>query len=206
MRGGGVLGIVSLSLIGVGFSSWLISSKEDININAPLGNVNADGDFCDINKYLTVTNVDTSDFNYSSTFGFLGPNDEVIDNYKGSIVFYGSFSDDEGSLSSHFSSSLSTLKRNCSLEGGSAVSVFGSCISEAKLAFGQNDLYDFNSSSSYTGLLKNASTGNEVISFPASVFLNKQELKFGIKYTFNKPSGSHSFSSMKMSVSIRVEI
>ena len=202
---GGLLGIVSLSLVGVGFSSWLISSKENINIDAPLGNVDADGDFCDINKYLTITDVDTSDFNYSSTFGFLGPNDEVIDNYKGSLVFYGSFSDNEGNLSSHFSSSISDLKRNCSLEGGSAVSVFGNCISEAKLGFEQNGSYDFNSSS-YTGLLENASTGNEVISFPASVFSDKQELKFGIKYTFNKPSGSHSFSSMKMSVSIRVEI
>ena len=203
--GGGLLGLISLSLVGVGFSSWLITSKDSPSRDTPLDSIGADGEFSDINQYLNIDSVDTSDFVYNSNFGFLGPNGEVISGYKGTLIFYGSFSVDNGSLSDHISSSLTTLKMNCFLEGGTAASVFGRCVSEAKLAFNSNGSYDFNNSS-YAGTLVNASNGNEVMSFPASVFSGKQQLLFGIRYTFNKPSGSHNFTDKSMSVFVSVGI
>ena len=205
--GGGLLGLISLSLVGVGFSSWLITSKDSPSRDTPLDSIGADGEFSDINQYLNIDSVDTSDFVYNSNFGFLGPNGEVISDHKGTLIFYGSFSVDNGSLSDHISSSLATsnLKMNCFLEGGTTASVFGGCVSEAKLAFNSNGSYDFNKSS-YTGTLVNPSNGNEVMSFPSSVFSGKQQLLFGIRYTFNKPSGSHNFTDKSMSVSVSVGI
>ncbi len=202
---GGLLGLISLSLVGVGFSSWLITSKDSPSRDTPLDSIGADGEFSDINQYLNIDSVDTSDFVYNSNFGFLGPNGEVISDYKGTLIFYGSFSVDNGSLSDHISSSLTTLKMNCFLEGGTMVSVFGRCVSEAKLAFNNNGSYDFNNSS-YAGTLVDESNGNEVMSFPSSVFSGKQQLYFGIRYTFNKPSGSHNFTDKSMSVSVSVGI
>lgn len=204
---GGLLGLISLSLVGVGFSSWLITSKDSPSRDTPLDNIGADGEFSDINQYLNIDSVDTSDFVYNSNFGFLGPNGEVISGYKGTLIFYGSFSVDNGNLSDHISSSLKEkdLKMNCFLEGGTTASVFGRCVSEAKLAFNSNGSYDFNNSS-YAGTLVNASNGNEVMSFPSSVFSGKQQLLFGIRYTFNKPSGSHNFTDKSMSVSVSVGI
>ena len=202
---GGLLGLISLSLVGVGFSSWLITSKDSPSRDTPLDSIGADGEFSDINQYLNIDSVDTSNFIYNSTFGFLGPNGEVISDHKGTLIFYGSFSVDNGSLSDHISSSLTTLKMNCFLEGGTTVSVFGRCVSEAKLAFNNNGSYDFNNSS-YAGTLVDESNGNEVMSFPSSVFSGKQQLYFGIRYTFNKPSGSHSFTDKSMSVSVSVGI
>lgn len=204
--GGGLLGLISLSLVGVGFSSWLITSKDSPSRDTPLDSIGADGEFSDINQYLNIDSVDTSDFIYNSTFGFLGPNGEVISDHKGTLIFYGSFSVDNGNLSDHISSSLTTLKMNCFLEGGTTVSVFGRCVSEAKLAFNNNGSYDFNNSSSYAGTLVDESNGNEVMSFPSSVFSGKQHLLFGIRYTFNKPSGSHNFTDKSMSVSVSVGI
>ena len=203
--GGGLLGLISLSLVGVGFSSWLITSKDSPSRDTPLDSIGADGEFSDINQYLNIDSVDTSDFVYNSTFGFLGPNGEVISDHKGTLIFYGSFSVDNGSLSDHISSSLTTLKMKCFLEGGTAASVFGRCVSEAKLAFNNNGSYDFNNSP-YPVTLVNASNGNEVMSFPSSVFSGKQQLLFGIRYTFNKPSGSHNFTDKSMSVSVSVGI
>ena len=205
---GGILALVSLSLVGVGFSSWLIAGKDSPSRDAPLDSIGADGDFIDINKYLQITEVDTSNFVYNPTFGFLAPNDEVKAGYQGSLIFYGFFEVESGFLSDHVSPFLSSLKRNCSLDSSTnAASVFGSCVSEAKLAFGEKDKCDF-SNSSYTGTLKNASTGNEVIPFSPSEFSNKQKLSFGVKYTFNSPSSSHGFSNsaISMSISINVEI
>ena len=203
---GGLLGLICLSLVGVGFSSWLITSKDSPSRDTPLDSIGADGEFSDINQYLNIDSVDTSDFIYNSTFGFLGPNGEVISDHKGTLIFYGSFSIDNGNLSDHISSSLTTLKMNCFLEGGTTVSVFGRCVSEAKLAFNNNGSYDFNNSSSYAGTLVNESNGNEVMSFPSSVFSGKQQLLFGIRYTFNKPSDSHNFTDKSMSVSVSVGI
>ena len=205
--GGGLLGLISLSLVGVGFSSWLITSKDSPSRDTPLDSIGADGEFSDINQYLNIDSVDNSDFVYNSNFGFLGPNGEVISGYKGTLIFYGSFSVDNGNLSDHISSSLKEkdLKMNCFLEGGTTVSVFGRCVSEAKLAFNSNGSYDFNNSS-YAGTLVNASNGNEVMSFPSSVFSGKQQLLFGIRYTFNKPTGSHNFTDKSMSVSVSVGI
>lgn len=205
--GGRLLGLISLSLVGVGFSSWLITSKDSPSRDTPLDSIGADGDFSDINQYLNIDSVDTSDFIYNSTFGFLGPNGEVISDHKGTLIFYGSFSVDNGSLSDHISSSLNTLKMNCFLEGGTTVSVFGRCVSEAKLTFTfkSNGTFDFDTSS-YPGTLVNESNGNEVMSFPSSVFSGKQRLLFGIRYTFNKPSGSHIFTDKSRSVSVSVGI
>ena len=93
--GGGLLGLISLSLVGVGFSSWLISSKDSPSRDTPLDSIGADGEFSDINQYLNIDSVDTSDFIYNSTFGFLGPNGEVISDHKGTLIFYGSFSVDK---------------------------------------------------------------------------------------------------------------
>ena len=204
---GGLLGLISLSLVGVGFSSWLITSKDSPSRDTPLDSIGADGEFSDINQYLNIDSVDNSDFVYNSNFGFLGPNGEVISGYKGTLIFHGSFSVDNGNLSDHISSSLKEkdLKMNCFLEGGTTASVFGRCVSEAKLAFNSNGSYDFNNSS-YAGTLVNASNGNEVMSFPSSVFSGKQQLLFGIRYTFNKPSGSHNFTDKSMSVSVSVGI
>lgn len=204
--GGGLLGLISLSLVGVGFSSWLITSKDSPSRDTPLDSIGADGEFSDINQYLNIDSVDTIDFVYNSNFGFLGPSGEVIDNYQASIIFYGSFEVESGSLSEHISSSVTTLKRNCILDSTtSAASVFGSCITESKLAFTQNDLYDFDGSE-YTGILKNASTGHESLSFPSSVFLNKKKLLFGVRYTFSNPPKGKIFANTKMSVSVSVGI
>ena len=96
------------------------------------------------------------------------------------------------------------MKRNCILDSTtSAASVFGSCITESKLAFTQN--YDFDGSE-YTGILKNESTGHESLSFPSSVFLNKKKLLFGVRYTFNNPPKGKIFANTKMSVSVSVGI
>lgn len=158
---------------------------------------------------MNIDSVDTSDFVYNSNFGFLGPNGEVISDHKGTLTFYGSFSVDNGSLSDHISSSLKEkyLKMNCFLEGGTTASVFGGCVSEAKLTFTfkSDGSFDFDTSS-YPGTLVNESNGNEVMSFPSSVFSGKQKLLFGIRYTFNKPSGSHIFKDKSMSVSVSVGI
>lgn len=204
---GGLLGLISLSLVGVGFSSWLITSKDSPSRDTPLDSIGADGEFSDINQYLNIDSVDTSNFIYNSTFGFLGPNGEVISDHKGTLIFYGSFSVDNGNLSDHISSSSTTLKMNCFLEGGTTASVFGRCVSEAKLTFTfkSNGSFDFDTSS-YPGTLVNESNGNEVMSFPSSVFSGKQRLLFGVRYTFNKPSGSHSFTDKSMSVSVSVGI
>ena len=133
----------------------------------------------------------------------------VIDNYKASIIFYGSFEVESGSLSEHISSSVTEFKRNCILDSTtSAASVFGSCIAESKLAFTQNDLYDFDGSK-YTGILKNASTGHEILSFsslPSSVFLNTKKLWFGVQYTFSNPPKGKTFANTTMSVSVSVGI
>lgn len=207
--GGGLLGLISLSLVGVGFSSWLITSKDSPSRDTPLDSIGADGEFSDINQYLNIDSVDTSDFVYNSTFGFLGPNGEVISDHKGTLIFYCSFSVDNGNLSDHISSSLKEkdLKMNCFLEGGTTASVFGRCVSEAKLTFTfkSDGSFDFDTSS-YPGTLVNESNGNEVMSFPSSVFSGKQQLLFGIRYTFNKPSGSHNFTDKSMSVSVSVGI
>lgn len=204
---GGLLGLISLSLVGVGFSSWLITSKDSPSRDTPLDSIGADGEFSDINQYLNIDSVDTSNFIYNSNFGFLGPNGEVISDHKGTLIFYGSFSVDNGNLSDHISSSLTTLKMNCFLEGGTAASVFGRCVSEATLTFTfkSDGSFDFDTSS-YPGTLVNPSNGNEVMSFPSSVFSGKQQLYFGIRYTFNKPSGSHNFTDKSMSVSVSVGI
>lgn len=50
--GGGILSIASLSLVGVGFSSWLITGKDNPTRDTPLDSIGADGEFCDINKYV----------------------------------------------------------------------------------------------------------------------------------------------------------
>ena len=185
----------------------MITSKDSPSRDTPLDSIGADGEFSDINQYLNIDSVDTSNFVYNSNFGFLGPNGEVISGYKGTLIFHGSFSVDNGSLSDHISSSLTTLKMNCFLEGGTAASVFGRCVSEAKLTFTfkSDGSFDFDTSS-YPGTLVNESNGNEVMSFPSSVFSGKQLLRFGIRYTFNKPSGSHNFTDKSMSVSVSVGI
>ena len=49
--GGGLLGLISLSLVGVGFSSWLITSNDSPSRDIPLDSIGAEGEFSNINQY-----------------------------------------------------------------------------------------------------------------------------------------------------------
>lgn len=53
---GGLLGLISLSLVGVGFSSWLITSKDSPSRDTPLDSIGADGELSDINNYISYNN------------------------------------------------------------------------------------------------------------------------------------------------------
>ena len=46
-----LLGLISLSLVGVDCSSWLITSKDSPSRDTPLDSIGADGEFSDINQY-----------------------------------------------------------------------------------------------------------------------------------------------------------
>ena len=61
---GGILALVSLSLVGVGFSSWLITGKGSPSRDAPLDSIGADGDFSDINKFIKYDKRSSSVFEF----------------------------------------------------------------------------------------------------------------------------------------------
>lgn len=58
---GGLLLVSSLSLISVGFSAWKINSNEKLNRQDSL-NVNADGQYSDINKYVKYDKIQGFEF------------------------------------------------------------------------------------------------------------------------------------------------
>ncbi len=83
LNGGGLLRAISLSLIGVGFSSWTVS----ISYNDKLSSIEGDGQISDLNRYISRKNqftnssgllsgVNTSNFKFSKS-GFLNQYDEI---------------------------------------------------------------------------------------------------------------------------------
>ena len=100
---GGLLGLISLSLVGVGFSSWLITSKDSPSRDTPLDSIGADGEFCDINKYIISMNVNASvftDHGFKSNSG----DDSIASDNIGTIVC--SFSLSTGNTSNPLSTHI----------------------------------------------------------------------------------------------------
>lgn len=141
--GGGILSIASLSLVGVGFSSWLITGKDNPTRDTPLDSIGADGDFSDINKYLNLTERNSSDFVWNNKLKcFQAPNNEIIDGYQGKLYLYFSVNTGDDSIKDHLPSSQNTRKiisdialdtSNPSASDLKKVSAFSSSIADAKL-------------------------------------------------------------------------
>ena len=109
--GGGLLGLISLSLVGVGFSSWLINSKDNPSNDASLDHIDADGDFSDINNYLSLTKRESGDFVWNNKLKcFQAPNNEIIDGYQGKLYLYFSVNTGDDPIKDHLPSSQNTRK------------------------------------------------------------------------------------------------
>lgn len=141
--GGGLLGLISLSLVGVGFSSWLINSKDNPSNDASLDHIDADGDFSDINNYLSLTKRESGDFVWNNKLKcFQAPNNEIIDGYQGKLYLYFSVNTGDDPIKDHLPSSQNTRKivsdialdtSNPSASDLKKVSAFSSSIADAKL-------------------------------------------------------------------------
>lgn len=81
--GGGILSIASLSLVGVGFSSWLITGKDNPTRDTPLDSIGADGEFSDINKYISYDSKNVFEFCQDG----LVDNGRIVDKGKIAIGF-----------------------------------------------------------------------------------------------------------------------
>ena len=212
---GGLLGLISLSLVGVGFSSWLITSKDSPSRDTPLDSIGADGEFSDINNYLNIDKIDDSGlyWNNSKKKTFNGPNQEIIADNPGYLYIY--FSRDTGDdlIKDHLIRTSNTFKvvldfsKAPNASGGDPISAFSKAISDIKL-IGQASSFSVTPSfdSGYSGTKKEGSWQGifTVDQTKLSNFSTSKKYYFGVQYKFNASDISFS-SSVRRTASVHVE-
>lgn len=214
--GGGILSIASLSLVGVGFSSWLITGKDNPTRDNPLDSIGADGDFSDINNYLKIDSIDTSKLSWNDTKKtFNTPNNEIIANNNGYLYVF--FSRDTGDdlIKDHLISSRSTFKIVLDFEkkdqsaSGNPISTFSNLITDRKLIGSSSAL---SSSAKFdSGIAGTKADGNWQGTFSVdestlNSFSTCKKYSFGVRYTFNPTNSNISYPSTTSRIaSVHVE-
>lgn len=202
--GGGLLGLVSLSLVGVGFSSWLITSKDSPSRDTPLDSIGADGEFSDINQYLTLTKIDPSGFVWNNKLKcFRTSEDEIKSQTQGKIDLY--FTIDTGSdlIQSHLPSSVSTLCVvsdifSSSSSEQSKISSCSSLLTKAELIYSSNSLNTSSFGSSAITGTKEEGTWKESFNLSDLSEIGKASTYyFAIRYTFSPDNNADFFTSNK---------
>lgn len=106
--GGGLLGLISLSLVGVGFSSWLITSKDSPSRDTPLDSIGADGEFSDINQYLNIDSVNTNNLSWNNNGKtFNAANNEIVAAQPGYLFLFFNINTGTDLIKSHLPSNSS---------------------------------------------------------------------------------------------------
>ena len=200
--GGGLLGLISLSLVGVGFSSWLITSKDSPSRDTPLDSIGADGEFSDINQYLNLTRIDSSDFVWNNKLKcFRTSEDEIKSETQGKIDLY--FTIDTGSdlIQSHLPSSASTLSVVSDIFSSSEQSKISSCsslLTKAELIYSSNSLNTSSFGSSTITGTKEEGTWKESFNLSNISEIGKASTYyFAIRYTFSPDNNADFFASNK---------
>lgn len=200
--GGGLLGLISLSLVGVGFSSWLITSKDSPSRDTPLDSIGADGEFSDINQYLTLTEIDPSGFVWNNKLKcFRTSGDEIKSETQGKIDLY--FTIDTGSdlIQSHLPSSASTLSVVSDIFSSSEQSKISSCsslLTKAELIYSSNSLDTSSFGSSTITGTKEEGTWKESFNLSNISEIGKASTYyFAIRYTFSPDNNADFFTSNK---------
>ena len=202
--GGGLLGLISLSLVGVGFSSWLITSKDSPSRDTPLDSIGADGEFSDINQYLNLTRIDSSDFVWNNKLKcFRTSEDEIKSETQGKIDLY--FTIDTGSdlIQSHLPSSASTLSVvsdifSSSSSEQSKISACSSLLTKAELIYSSNSLNTSSFGSSTITGTKEEGTWKESFNLSNISEIGKASTYyFAIRYTFSPDNNADFFTSNK---------
>lgn len=208
--GGGILSIASLSLVGVGFSSWLITGKDNPTRDTPLDSIGADGEFSDINKYLNLTERNSSDFVWNNKLKcFQAPNNEIKDGYQGKLYLYFSIDTGNDQIQKHLPTKLSTMKVLSNIVPDSSNSAdlktaqdFSSAISEAKLVCSAAKITGtgvFDNNDTILGNRENNSW-KETFSVNYSSlngFANSTSYYFAIRYLFTSNADLDFISSSK---------
>ena len=201
---GGLLGLISLSLVGVGFSSWLITSKDSPSRDTPLDSIGADGEFSDINQYLTLTKIDSSGFVWNNKLKcFRTSEDEIKSQTQGKIDLY--FTIDTGSdlIQSHLPSSASTLSVvsdifSSSSSEQSKISACSSLLTKAELIYSSNSLNTSSFGSSTITGTKEEGTWKESFNLSNISEIGKASIYyFAIRYTFSPDNNADFFTSNK---------
>ena len=201
---GGLLGLISLSLVGVGFSSWLITSKDSPSRDTPLDSIGADGEFSDINQYLTLTKIDPSGFVWNNKLKcFRTSEDEIKSETQGKIDLY--FTIDTGSdlIQSHLPSSASTLSVvsdifSSSSSEQSKISACSSLLTKAELIYSSNSLNTSSFGSSTITGTKEEGTWKESFNLSnISEIGTASTYYFAIRYTFSPDNNADFFASNK---------
>ena len=200
--GGGLLGLISLSLVGVGFSSWLITSKDSPSRDTPLDSIGADGEFSDINQYLTLTKIDSSDFVWNNKLKcFRTSEDEIKSATQGKIDLY--FTIDTGSdlIQSHLPSSASTLSVVSDIFSSSEQSKISSCsslLTKAELIYSSNSLNTSSFGGSTITGTKEEGTWKESFNLSNISEIGKASIYyFAIRYTCSPDNNADFFTSNK---------
>ena len=200
----GLLGLISLSLVGVGFSSWLITSKDSPSRDTPLDSIGADGEFSDINQYLTLTKIDSSGFVWNNKLKcFRTSEDEIKSQTQGKIDLY--FTIDTGSdlIQSHLPSSASTLSvvSNIFSSSSSEQSKISSCsslLTKAELIYSSNSLNTSSFGGSTITGTKEEGTWKESFNLSNISEIGKASIYyFAIRYTFSPDNNADFFTSNK---------
>ncbi len=201
---GGLLGLISLSLVGVGFSSWLITSKDSPSRDAPLDSIGADGEFSDINQYLTLTQIDTSSFVWNNKLKcFRTSEDEIISQTQGIIYLYFTIDTGSDSIQSHLPSSFSSLNVvsdifSSSSSDQSKISSCSSLLSRADLICSPSSLDSSSFSNSAVAGKKEEGTWKESFNLSDISEIGKASFYyFAIRYTFSPDSNEDFFTSSK---------
>ena len=201
---GGLLGLISLSLVGVGFSSWLITSKDSPSRDTPLDSIGADGEFSDINQYLTLTKIDSSGFVWNNKLKcFRTSEDEIKSQTQGKIDLY--FTIDTGSdlIQSHLPSSASTLSVvsdifSSSSSEQSKISSCSSLLTKAELIYSSNSLNTSSFGGSTITGTKEEGTWKESFNLSDLSEIGKASTYyFAIRYTFSPDNNADFFTANK---------
>ena len=200
----GLLGLISLSLVGVGFSSWLITSKDSPSRDTPLDSIGADGEFSDINQYLTLTKIDSSGFVWNNKLKcFRTSEDEIKSQTQGKIDLY--FTIDTGSdlIQSHLPSSASTLSVVSNIFSSSSseqskISACSSLLTKAELIYSSNSLNTSSFGGSTITGTKEEGTWKESFNLSNISEIGKASIYyFAIRYTFSPDNNADFFTSNK---------
>ena len=175
---------------------------QKIVIQAPLDSIGADGEFSDINQYLNLTKIDSSDFVWNNRLKcFRTSEDEINSQTQGKIDLY--FTIDTGSdlIQSHLPSSVSTLSVvsdifSSSSSEHSKISSCSSLLTKAELIYSSNSLDTSSFGSSAITGTKEEGTWKESFNLSDLSEIGKASTYyFAIRYTFSPDNNADFFTS-----------